>query len=428
MNTPGFPASPFKVCIRHLGNAHRRIFSCMRTRPSPVAALLAIVIIWQILIQLPAALHPGQDSWGLTDWLVNYAGGFVRRGLAGTIISWVSEIGRIPAHHLAIALSLTSYGLLTCWLIKNTRNQFSPALILSCVMMGFPAFQHALIRKDCLLLLFFIASFKIILSRFPESIKWLLVNLCACTAILMHETFAFFSIPALVLCKHPKLAIPPLRRLAALIPSIACFGLATWRHGSTQIAEAIHQSWMPLWKQSCLSPIDYQRPFATIGSIGWSPSEGISMTGGLLETGFYQPMAWTLVASLSFVIVLAFVRNADDGESRHRLAGLLLFQLICISPLFLLGIDYGRWIFFCITSSVIMLSLGFTTPEPITSTLNHIPLRAGGRIDRILGWIRFREMILLTFGVPILWSARNFLTASPLGRLIDSIVAFRQLH
>lgn len=396
----------------------------MAIRPSIIVALLACGIIWQVVFQIPFALHPDQNSWGLTDWLVNYSGGFVRRGLAGTLLWWTSAITRIPGHYLAIATSLGCYGVLIYWFLKNTRKQLPPALLLSCVMLGFPAFQHAVIRKDCMLLLFFIACLKLMLSSLSSRIKWGAINLCACCAILTHEAFAFFTIPALAWCHHDAVRGKSVPRTAVLIPCMACFALVTWQHGAHHTAVAIHESWMPLWKQACLSETDYRTPFATIQSIGWSPSEGISMTRGLLDTGIYQPMAWSMVAAISFAIVIAFLRDRDREPTGHPMPPLLIFQLACVAPLFLLGIDYGRWLFLCITSACILHTLGFHAPPPVTQIINHLPIPRLVHARRFLNWIGRQEAILLAFGIPILWSARNFLTSSPLGRLVDAFVSF----
>lgn len=388
-----------------------------------ILSLLILGIVWQIVVQLPHSLHPGMNSWGLTDWLINYSGGFVRRGFTGNLLWWASDTTGLHGHHLAIAVSLATYALLLAWLLRHTRNDFSPALILSCLLLAFPAFQHAIIRKDCLLALCLIACVRLLTSDRNPPIKWLGINLIAIPAIFSHEAFAFFALPALALCDHARLGEGVIRRTLYLAPSFLCFGLTLWQHGSPDVALAIHQSWLPLWQHACLPGTQCSEPFSTIQSLGWSAADGMSMARGVLDAGLYQPVAWLAVTGISFLLVVAHVRTANATRHRCRMLCLLGFQLLAVSPLYLVGIDYGRWLFLCILGSVILFSTGFTAP--FVGKASAVAERTPDILTRILDQIRRQEVLLLVFGIPILWSIRNFLTASPVGRLLESIWVFQ---
>lgn len=61
--------------------------------PSPLAKLLAgglilavlIYVCWKATLETPALLK--WNAYGLSEWLINYEGGFVRRGLVG---QWIN--------------------------------------------------------------------------------------------------------------------------------------------------------------------------------------------------------------------------------------------------------------------------------------------------------------------------------------------------
>ena len=47
-------------------------------------------------------------NWSFQDWLINYKGGFVRRGLAGEFISFVSNNFFDPKEHLYFGIQIHS--------------------------------------------------------------------------------------------------------------------------------------------------------------------------------------------------------------------------------------------------------------------------------------------------------------------------------
>jgi hypothetical protein len=395
----------------------------LQRSPTITQVILGTLLGWALVLQIIASLSWGHESWQITEWLINYSGGFVRRGLAGTVFWYLSELTGIQANHLAIVASLICYAVLNAWLLRNATRWFPAILVLSCVAMGFPAYQDSIVRKDCLGLLLLIACIKAWNSRQALGSRILLTNFFACTAILIHETFVFYAFPALLLHVMPgdtrRNTKGFLHRLVALTPSMVCFGLTVIHHGSPAIARTIHESWLPLWRTIDGSSPPPDTPSAAIRAIGWSASEGMELTLYMFRSGWYQPTAWAIVFSISFVLVLLFTRSRSSptGASaiiRTRVLSILVFQLICISPLFLLGIDYGRWLFFWIVSSMIFLACGLRPPAIVTRSLIRAPgFRSTGIL---LGKLPVREWYLLFFGVPVCWNIHNFLIASPVVR------------
>ena len=50
-----------------------------------------------------------RDPWVIGDWLINYAGGFVRRGLMGELPLPAGDAGHIRTESLAYAVQLLAY-------------------------------------------------------------------------------------------------------------------------------------------------------------------------------------------------------------------------------------------------------------------------------------------------------------------------------
>ena len=66
------------------------------------------VCIVAIINQYIASFHWGHDSWQMTEWLINYAGGFVRRGLPGEVILQIAEQTKIQGNYLVIFISFST--------------------------------------------------------------------------------------------------------------------------------------------------------------------------------------------------------------------------------------------------------------------------------------------------------------------------------
>ena len=100
-----------------------------------------------ILAGIPVNLASNRfydKSWTIGEWLVSYAGGFVRRGLPGTVIYEITSSLKINPIYLIWFISILAYSAL-CWLVcVICRKQFDDKLLLS------PAFLLAPIIGDFL--------------------------------------------------------------------------------------------------------------------------------------------------------------------------------------------------------------------------------------------------------------------------------------
>jgi hypothetical protein len=156
-----------------------------------------LALLGAIVMQTKASLSWGHGSWQITEWLINYQGGFVRRGLPGQVILYVSDFLGINANNIAIFISLLIYVFLVIYLIVKTRHKTTTLLILSPVVMGAPAYQNFIIRKDVLGIIFFLLCLKIVLLKQNNVLKYFCLNFIAIVALLSHEAFFFFAIPSI---------------------------------------------------------------------------------------------------------------------------------------------------------------------------------------------------------------------------------------
>jgi hypothetical protein len=392
----------------------------MKRSFSPALGIMICLLLWQIGLQLQSSLSWGHESFQLTEWLIDYSGGFVRRGLTGSLIKIISEMTGMRANWVAILWSGICYLLLAVWLLRRSTKTFPVILILSCVVIGFPAYQDCILRKDCLGLLLLLGCLKAEDSRMARPVAFTVINLLAGTAILCHEAFLFYSLPALVLFTRrdglPISISQILRRSLALLPASLCFAIASIFHGTPTVAKAVNDSWLPLWRVIDPTNISVGTPSAAIEALGWTSEKGLSIAGYMLTSGFYQPLAWAMVFAVSFALMVLFTDrdSAPALETKTRVTAIMLAQLVFISPLFILGFDYGRWLFLWVVSSMMLHTLQRRAPRWLESTVAAIFEKA--KVDRLIGWLPARDWYLLCFGVPVCWNIHSFLVASPLVR------------
>lgn len=395
----------------------------MTFKLSPALGIMICLLLWEIGVQLHSSLSWGHESWQLTEWLINYAGGFVRRGLTGALIQMFSETSGIRANLVAIIWSTACYLALAVWFLRRSSQTFPVILILSCVVMGFPAYQDCILRKDCLGLLLLLGCLKVDNSRLPRPLAIVAINLLAGAAILCHEAFVFYSLPALVLFTRrddaPLSGRSLLRRGLPLLPAVAGFALASVHHGTPAIAEAVNHSWLPLWRVIDPANPHLETPSAAIEALGWTSQQGLSVAVTMLTSGFYQPLAWLFVFAVSFTLMVLFTdRDAAPAlATKTKVTAILLAQLVFISPLFLLGFDYGRWLFLWVASSMMLHTMDRRAPRWLESCVAKVFEKA--RLGQLIAWLPIRDWYLLFFGVPVCWNLYNFLLASPVSRLLQ---------
>jgi hypothetical protein len=160
---------------------------------------MAFLFLTAIVFQLYKSFKWGHDSWQMTEWLINYSGGFVRRGLSGELFYWLAKITEIQAIYFVIFFSLVVYLVLLFYFLIQAKGVFPVYLILSPVLLGSAAYQDFIIRKDALGILLLIFCLSVSERKWTEFTRLFFMNVIAVTAILLHESFLFFGLPVLVL-------------------------------------------------------------------------------------------------------------------------------------------------------------------------------------------------------------------------------------
>ena len=133
-----------------------------------------------------------EDNFTIGEWLINYQGGFVRRGFWGEIIYFFSSSLKITPIYLIWFICILSYIFLMRESFKLASGKVSNTFLLSPAIFLAPIVGDFLVRKDIFLLLLFLVNLKILKQKNPNFILFQIINLLG---ILIHETFAIYSFP-----------------------------------------------------------------------------------------------------------------------------------------------------------------------------------------------------------------------------------------
>ena len=357
------------------------------------------------------------ESWGISEWLINYQGGFVRRGLAGEIIYRLYQIHPYPVPYLIIGINVVCLVGLTSLCIILFRRMNWPIWLLL-----FPMFLYYRLyglemgvldsRRDCLMLLL---SF----GLFMQYRKYLLgggiiyVWLLSVVILLLHEGMLFPIFPFLILHSfvvNKSTMIDRLKKVVLLWwpVAISFAAIIVW-HGDEFAPALIWQSWIP-----CFQTFPFTDGLPKLGvaveCLKYSAIYNQHLafdTTWLSDFGMGIP-CWPFNLYLLIAFYYLFTRmdtmrcGSDSlGESRIQMSNIFLIQLFFILPMLgFIADDWHRSVpYCCITSCFLCYLFPKRTQIPVlVDTFSDFIQR---RIDKssflCSSWSYFLILISLPF-------------------------------
>ncbi len=330
----------------------------MDNRHNPINLDGYLVFIFSLLIIIGGLLNTLSnktyldDSWTIGEWLINYQGGFIRRGLLGEGIYLFCNVIKISPIFVIWLISISSYYFLLKLTIFESKNKVSNAFLLSPGILMAPIIGDFLIRKDSLILLIFFISLKIMQFKRPNLV---FLNLLNITGILIHESFAIYALPIqfFILKKKYEFLKKNFYIFLNLLPSFCLIIFCLIFKGDQTQAISIHQSWL---NKSFLFPFEnfnYEIPLGAIDAISW---DYIKVFKILLEAlTDFKGILWVPIAWITTTIILAsFFLGDNSGKDFKIKSFIMCFQFFPFTILCFSGWDYGRWIFIWILSSILI--------------------------------------------------------------------------
>lgn len=285
------------------------------------------------------------DPYILADWLINYEdGGFKRRGLSGSFLFLVQDISGLPLPYLVFAVQLMLYVVFLYSfyrLLKNKILTFSYfVLIWSPVTLLFwPNALMAIGRKEIILFALFSIYAHWLNKKQADTARTIFILIGLAVASLMHELM-FFFIPYFVVLNFvhssdKKFQIKPLHGLfllSVLLPAILLALLGAEINGG--------------------------HTFDILGERGVEMQGGIIAWNGdareIIRDNANDYLLYLIPLSYGLLMFFIYIIRAPDARIKN-LHFLLLFCLVYSIPLFVLAVDWGRWLFIHFTLMLVLL-------------------------------------------------------------------------
>jgi len=323
---------------------------------------LSIFFVWRHTIGSLDSV--GWDSWAYSDWLINYTGGFVRRGLAGEIIGWLAN-GQ-PAVRITTNLVFGLYAgfsaLFLC-LAFTSAGSSAAAVPLSILIPGGIADMargnNFYFRKDILFLivleivcLFYVGARRAATQRTQSFMLAALLAVVFCAGLVLpfiHEAYVLYGAPAIfILLVHLTRAFPErfyLKSLLWLYPllPIGGFIVASVFKGNRDTAIAIWNS-LAESDRLIMASSEPWKPHGQIMTIGYTFLNGVAHSADVFLQGKFW--FWVFIAGSIFGVLTAFTGLLYQREEQASKAAdslsLLSLLWIGILPIFLVSSDWGR--------------------------------------------------------------------------------------
>lgn len=338
-----------------------------------ISALLlsSVGLVYHRTLSTPTNLS--WTSWAFSDLLINYDGGFVRRGLLGALIKHLAgQRSELPIANAVVFISFSSFATLVTLLtiISKKRDVLNTifALLLPGGVFTMAVGNQYFFRKE---ITFFIAlsivaiAFSLTQKIAHQSTRrisaWgvvLLIFMFGIVLPFVHEGFIFLSAPASVFLLHvatqdatsgthigKEKKIGRLLVCAYLSVAVVMFLLMAWFKGNGEIVKAI---WVNLPTSDRVLISDKGQVVGGMSALTWGLARGISMSVKVIISGMFWYWLVPIMAGALYCLSLASLRigrKADDSEGElYQWLLCYLALLISTLPMFFLGWDWGRWL------------------------------------------------------------------------------------
>lgn len=312
----------------------------------------------------------GYKAFVISDWMINYEGGFVRRGLIGEVLYLIYfHIHNYPLPLVIMTIYYTSFALFTVFfsklLIRNGVSIFIlPFAICLFIGLGVACIEG---RRDYIALtitgLIFLTYYKLLTQKKKKYLFYLYA--LSILTILMHEASFFFTFPILMLHtlvyyydKSSKLNC--VKELITIwLPAVLTMMLVSYFKGSEDIAKAIWASWADCLYRYPLNgneaPIGDGPQFLSFGlSDALKRHIAVSWNSPMhLVFNFYTFIAvYYLVTRINIINLKWYSLKSIDTT---KLSNIMIVQFISLFPMFgFLSCDWGRTIPYWVISSLML--------------------------------------------------------------------------
>lgn len=281
------------------------------------------------------------QSFYQSDFYINYEGGFVRRGLDGQIIYKLSKMMSLNAVLMQKIYNLATFLIFIGFLgsfIKKYRPPFF-ALFSTSVVLLFVFYLGRGIRKDHILLIFFLLFCFKLTKKGNKIFIFFTVNFLFAIGSLIHELFFIISFfPAVFLLKNftfkQENISAYLKSILFLLPSIVVFlFIFFFGLGNSVQEKTILESWKQIGVENIIFNAGIFDRSLYIWELGFTKNQYISFIVAV-------------ILHFAFVFIM-IINDLKNRKLKINFCMLLILQYVVLLVLSIVAKDFSRWIFLC---------------------------------------------------------------------------------
>ena len=383
-------------------------------------AALAVLLIFSAFILLAVGLsnlRHGSD-WAIADWLINYSGGFVRRGLSGSGALLLRPLHLSPPIAiLLLQLVLYTWILLAVWLLlRRARWTLALlALVFSPATLHFPLMDpNFAFRKEIFFFALLGGLLLLLRAAAPTAAMITLLTLGCAICVLSHEALVIF---------FPYLFAALLLGLPRARHALICAALPALLTAVLLVLVSRHPGMLRLAAPSALplaAPLQIhlracaEAPSLISRTLRRMPA---ARSRRVAFAEHYNRIIPELVALTLLPVLLQLCSLWREGHRRtvNIVTLAMLAASIASTSLFFYGTDWTRWIYIHAFSLMLLLAFAAAQRKRVLSAAPSAALFSGTSLRRSL---TVTALLLYVFG----WNLSLYQPRVPMGGLIHYIV------
>lgn len=374
-----------------------------------VARIISAIVLGAYGVRLAlffAGLNFSPDycnGFNVTEWLISYEGGFVRRGLLGQLLYEVCSFYGCSPFPVIAGICIVAWMSVMYFFFSSFKRQgYCWWLLLSPLFLGYVL---DMVRKDWICYLIMIGMIYLARTERQDIWKYVFTLLLAVLGLFVHEAFIFLGVPVtallLLAAKGQRW-----RGLVFCTAVLAVFFVLCHFKGSDAVALSVIDSWNRILSEPLLV---FRHGFSSgnsISALGWDTVDAMKFhitqnfsngTGGWSGL-FIRPLF--AVCVYYFVTNFLFVFKGGDWvqtvRSQTCLSALFILSMVCLLPMFtVLSCDYSRlyqYAFVATFAAFVILD-----PERVSSMFPKRCLSAVERFNR-----RMNRVLVPTKGLMVI--------------------------
>ena len=294
-----------------------------------------------------------------SDWLINYQGGFVRRGLIGEILYQIHSILSIRLDviiFLSVSLFYIFFYKNFLTIIKSLNYHFLNLLIIfSPLSFVWPVMEEKASGRKGVIYLFFLSVIALYLKKIRFYNQKYFIIISSAIIVFSHTGFVFllpfFLLLFLFINKNKSFKII-LREIIIISTSWFLFLIIIIYNKSIDPDQI---------QLICNSVSEYVRSDCTtigyIATLNWSLELNLELKKSLWMREYYN-LFFSIAFLVSFLPLLIVLYNSKliYFKKINPLFFYILFLLSTL-PLYYLGVDYGRYLHLTYMSSIIVYAI-----------------------------------------------------------------------